>query len=211
MRPTRRRGCLLPLVLVVALLAGVWIGRFAILAGIAQFLVDTDPPAKVDAIVLLNGDPTNRPFAAARLVRDGYAGQILIARAESSAPVQLGLTPNTTDVSIGVLQKSGVTPAQIQHIQSSGGVTSTFEEAQAIRQHLAGSPTVRRLLIVTSAIHTRRTRWVFDKVFHGTGTAILVYGEPDRRYNPSNWWKREEGFLNIQNEYLKLLYYRLKY
>ncbi len=206
-----RRGCLLPLVLVLAVLAAVWLGRFAILAGVAQFLVDTDPPAKVDAIVLLNGDPTNRPFAAARLLRDGYASQILIARAESSAPVQLGLTPNTTDVSIGVLEKSGVAPVQIQHIQSSGGVTSTFEEAQAIRQHLAASPSIRRLLIVTSAIHTRRTRWVFEKVFRGADITILVYGEPDRRYNPTNWWKREEGFLNIQNEYLKLLYYRVKY
>jgi len=31
------------------------------------------------------------------------------------------------------------------------------------------------------------------------------------RYNATNWWQREEGVIALQNEWLKTVYYRLKY
>ncbi len=174
------------------------------------FLVDADPVDHADVLFLLNGDLDTRPAAAAELWKKGVAPDIAIARSESSRAVEMGLVPNVTDLAVSMLEKLGVPRDHIIEIPFPGGVTSTRDEALALRTWLASRP-VRRVLIVTNAIHTRRARGIFRKALADRGVFVHFHAVPDRRYDVRRWWENEHGFLGVYNEYLKLGYYWLRY
>ena len=45
----------------------------------------------------------------------------------------------------------------------------------------------------------------------GLPVTVMMAPTPDRKYGPNNWWTMEDRVVGCQNEYLKLLYYHLKY
>ena len=68
---------------VLTLLAGltlVWAAPGRVLPPVAQFLDVSEPPRPVDHVLVLNGDPNTRPFAAAALVKAGLAREVLLTR-----------------------------------------------------------------------------------------------------------------------------------
>lgn len=205
----RRRAWIAAAVL-VAVIALAWAARWRLLALAGTLLVDADPTARADVIFLLNGDLDTRPAAAAELWKKGLAPAVAIARSESSRAVEMGLVPNVTDLAVAMLEKLGVPRESIIEIPFPGGVTSTRDEALALRQWLAARP-ARSVLIVTNAIHTRRARRIFEKALNPGGVRLMMYGVADRRYRIERWWENEHGFLGVYNEYLKLVYYWARY
>lgn len=206
----KRRRWLIAVAVLLAALVLLWAGRWRLLALAGTFLVDANPAGRADLIFLLNGDLDTRPAAAADLWRKGVAPDIAIARSESSRAVEMGLVPNVTDLAIAMLEKLGVPRDHIIEIPFPGGVTSTRDEALALRTWLEGKP-ARHVLIVTNAIHTRRARGIFEKVLARRGVRLFFYAVPDRRYDVRRWWENEHGFLGVFNEYLKLFYYWVRY
>jgi uncharacterized SAM-binding protein YcdF (DUF218 family) len=180
--------------------------RHPILRGLGDFLVVRDDPSQADVIFLLNGDPNTRPFEAARLFRQGLASQVLIARAEDSPLSRAGVVPNTTDLCIEALKKTGVPNDRIVQIRPPVRVTSTFDEARALNEYVSANR-IRRVIVVTSSFHTRRARWIIGRQIQGTGATLLMWPVEDPKYGPSNWWTKEDGLIGLQNEYVKLLYY----
>src|SRR5262252_6805294 len=87
------------------LLSAFYLLRSSILSGLASAWIVNDAPQKADAIVLLGGGLETRPFAAAKLYRDGFAPRILIVRARSSPTDDLGLTTREHNVARQVLLK----------------------------------------------------------------------------------------------------------
>ncbi|MGD0753409.1 MAG: hypothetical protein ABSA23_18670, partial [Anaerolineales bacterium] len=92
--------------LLLVILAFVF--RSQILTGIADYLIVNDRLEPADVIVLLNSEVNTRPFRTSELYKKGLAPLILIARSESTPTVDLGLVPNDTDISVGVMEKLGV-------------------------------------------------------------------------------------------------------
>jgi uncharacterized SAM-binding protein YcdF (DUF218 family) len=205
-----RRRWLVALAALLAVAGGLWLARWRILAAAGAFLVDADPAKPCALIFLLNGDLDTRPAAAAALWKQGLAPRIAIARSESSRAVQMGLVPNVTDLALEILQHEGVPRTAVDEVPFPGGVTSTRDEARALRAWLRAHP-ADSILIVTNAIHTRRARWIFARELGGAGIRLALYAVPDRRFSVSRWWENEHGFLGVYNEYLKLLYYHLRY
>lgn len=194
----------------LAVAAALWLARGSILAAAGRFLVDADSDRRADLILLLNGDLDTRPAAAAELWKQGLAPRIAIARSESSRAVQMGLAPNVTDLGIEMLLRDGVPRSAIEEIPFPGGVTSTHDEARALRTWLREHP-AQSIVVVTNAIHTRRARWIFSRELRGAGVRLAFHAVPDRRYRVERWWDNEHGFLGVYNEYLKLVYYYLRY
>ena len=91
-----------------------------------------------------------------------------------------------------------------------GGVTSTFDEASAVRQYVAAHQTYR-IILVTSAFHTRRARWIFEKVLAGLPVRLEMVAVPYAGFDQTNWWKNETGLITLNNEYIKWFYYLFKY
>lgn len=194
----------------LAIPAIAMLGRGAILRQTGRFLVVDDPLDKADFVFLLNGDATQRPPRAAALVKQGWAPRVVLCRAEDGRLVKSGLSRNVTDLSIAILEEEGISKDQIVQLPVEGGVTSTFDEALRLRKYVDATG-AKRVLVVTSAIHTRRSRWAIEHELKGRPLDVRMVPVPDPRFNDSNWWQREEGFIGTQNEYLKLLYYLIRY
>ena len=135
---------------------------------------------------------------------------IVIARSESTPTVDLGLVPNDTDISVAVMEKLGVPADKIIVLPFPGGVTSTFDEASAVRQYVEAHQT-HRIILVTSAFHTRRARWTFEKVLAGLPVSLEMVAVPYAGFDQTNWWKNETGLITLNNEYIKWFYYLFKY
>lgn len=204
------KKALLAIAIMSCAIGGLYVFRASILTGIGNFLIITDPLEPSDIIFVLNGDAATRPFQAAKLLRQGLADKVVIARAENSIAVNMGLAQNTTDTSIGVMKKAGIPEAKIMQLPFDKGVTSTFDEAVALRSY-AQQSSLHRVIVVTSAIHTRRARWVIARAMAGTQAKIMMSPSPDPRYSSSTWWTQEDGLIGCQNEYIKLMYYMVKY
>ena len=86
------------------------------------------------------------------------------------------------------------------------------EEAELVRQYVEAHG-LRSVLIVTSAYHSRRALWVFSRVFGNTGIRIgLVSVRPgDESPRPATWWFSRRGWKLVPTEYIKMIYYVIKY
>jgi uncharacterized SAM-binding protein YcdF (DUF218 family) len=196
------------LLLLLGILAFLF--RSSILTGIADYLIVNDRLQPADVLFLLNSEVNTRPFRAAELYRQGFAPVVVIARSEDTPVVSLGLVPNDTDISIGVMEKLGVPAEKIVVLTRPGGVTSTFDEAAELKKYIETNQ-VRKIILVTSAFHTRRARWIFQRTLQGLPVALEMEAVPYTGFDQTNWWKNEGGLIALNNEYIKLFYYSIKY
>lgn len=175
-----------------------------ILTALANFLTIDDERAPADAIVLLNGGLDTRPEAAARLYREGLVPIVVIGREEDGRAVELGLMPNRTDVAIGLLRHGGVPDSAIRQLRTPGGTTSTEDEARLFAAY-ARLHDFRRIIVLTSDFHTRRTRRAFRNALRSLPIEIRMAAAPSAEFGPADWWRTEAGLLAISEEYVKLL------
>jgi hypothetical protein len=52
---------------------------------------------------------------------------------------------------------------------------------------------------------------VFRSLLEDAGIQVLIRGAPSSLYDESLWWESETGLIMVNNEYVKLGYYFLKY
>lgn len=197
--------------LIAGLAGGITYGcRNTLLAEAGGFLVINDALESSDVIYVLNGDPNARPLQAARLFKEKLAPRVFIARAASSPLNELHVMPNTTDMAVAAMERLGVPESGITVLQMAKGVRSTYDEAALLRVYMEQSH-MRRAIIVTSAFHTRRARWIFRRLLPENHFKVMMSATPDPKYNEGNWWRSEDGIIACNNEYLKLAYYWVHY
>jgi uncharacterized SAM-binding protein YcdF (DUF218 family) len=165
---------------------------------------------KADAIVVLGGGLQTRPFAAAKLYRDGLAPRVVVMNVELSNTDDLGLTQSETSILKQVLIKRGVPEEALVFIGN--GVSSTNEEALALRDWVETTK-ARRLIVPTEPFHTRRVNWLFEKMLNKGPNPIevLVTSTEPVSLASANWWKSERSLIEFQNEVVKSLYYAVKF
>jgi uncharacterized SAM-binding protein YcdF (DUF218 family) len=211
---TRRRrlpwGLLVTAGLLVLLFGLVFIFRARLLTAAAEYLIVDDAPRPAEIIFLLNGDYNTRPFRASQLYQQGLAPRIVIAQAEGQPAESIGLVQNETEISVAVMEKLGVPSDKIVILQVEGGVTSTYDEALALRQYIQEN-SIHSVLLVTSAFHTRRAHWIVSKELAGLPVSLEVSAVPYEGFDATNWWQSENGLIALNNEYVKLFYYYWKY
>lgn len=185
--------------------------RQPILRAAGGYLVVEGAPVEGDAVLLLNGDPDSRAVRTAQLYKRGLAAQILIARAEDSPTVERGIRPNDTSVSLQLLRDSGVPEEAITEMPG-GRVGSTWDEAKVLAQWAADNP-LDRVLVVTTRLHSRRTRWALRRALRPLDTPpeLVMLPADHWDFDAEQWWRSERGVLFVFNEYVKLFYYRWTY
>jgi len=180
----------------------------------AKFLIKEAPLQKADAIVVLSGSATfkERTREAARLFFEGRAPRILITNDDQRGPWSSADQRNLFfyERSLEQLRNAGVPSQNIEVLMQP--VTSTYDETEVIRDY-AQQHGLHSILIVTSAYHSRRALWVFTRVFRDTGVQIGLdavlpgYQSPA----PETWWLSIKGWQQVPNEYLKIVYYMIRY
>ncbi len=206
-RPTRG-GIFLALGLLVSL---VWAFAPRLANGYAQWLVISDPLPHADTAIALSGAEGERLLAAIELYRAGTVDQILIVGPTS--PIlkvytgEEGLSQGEAKRRIAV--KKGI---REEHALLELGATSTYEEAESTvdRAQREGWSSI---VVVTSPMHTRRSRATFRKLLEDTGIEVYMHHLPlDRStQNPKEWWTREGDTMAVFTETVKLGFYAKQY
>lgn len=184
----RRKKWLLTFLL---LMGAGFLAAFLLNAG--SFLTVEEPPEPSDVIVILSPG-TERIEAGVKLWEEGYAENVILSRA------------NTGTFTVQEAINEGIPK---EHVIAEEQAHSTYTNATYTKQLLKhlGS---KSAIIVTSDYHTRRTKFVFEKVFRKSGIS-LSYASTPSRYNLSDWWNDAESKRMVWKEYVKLAGYYILY
>ena len=137
---------------------------------------------------------------------EGRLAQRVLVTTVAIHPEQ-DFTPPDHELNMRVLRACGVPAKDI--VLLPGQAVSTRDEAQALAEYLAATPG-QRLLVVTNGYHTRRARWIFNRLLGSrAGRITLISVRPDD-FRPEVWWQDEKGFSTISGECIKLGFYGLR-
>jgi uncharacterized SAM-binding protein YcdF (DUF218 family) len=176
-------------------------------------IVKSEMPA-ADAIVVLSGSSTylERTTWAAKLYREGHAPLVILTNDGliSGWDGSDERNPYFYELAAKVLEQGGV---PLDRIKLAPGLAfGTYEESRLVRDY-ALTQKLRKLLVVTSAYHSRRALWSMRRVCEGTGIEIGIDG-PSPGWQtpaPSIWWWHGWGWKVVAGEYVKMIYYRTRY
>jgi uncharacterized SAM-binding protein YcdF (DUF218 family) len=189
----------------------VWL----VLAWVApRALMVTAPLDSADAVVVLSGASTyvERTQKAAELYLQGRAPLVLLTDDHTRGGWSRALqrNPYFVERATDELIKQGVPAEKIRIVP--GLASSTHDEVLLIKDY-ARVQGWRSLLVVTSAYHSRRALRSLRQSFADTGTVIGLEPVPPGSQTPSLafWWLQVEGWRSVGGEFVKLVYYRLKY
>lgn len=163
----------------------------------ANWLILEDFPDRVDAAVVLAGDPNyERTLTAARLVLDGEA-QLLILTGGEPGP------GDSAQSLMAVALGAGVPSERIRLETVSLSTRSAFV---AIRPILVRER-VQSIAVVTSPYHQRRAYLAARRALAG----VEIYNRPaDSSWSPDGWWRTRRSRRIVVGEYGRLLYYWLR-
>jgi uncharacterized SAM-binding protein YcdF (DUF218 family) len=183
---------LLTVLFLLALLAGIYIFRVPMLRAAGNFWVVDDGAAPADAILILGDDnfEGDRASRAAELYRARWAPRV-VASGRLLRPYA-----SVADLMRRDLTARGV-PADAV-ILFAHHAANTREEALALRG-LAMERGWRHVLVVTSNYHTRRTRYIFRRVWPAT-SEFRVLPAQDVAFDPGAWWHSRIGIKLFFNE-----------
>ena len=189
-------------------LASLWLFRHAILRTTGEMLIVHDDELPCDAIYVLGGAPEERGREAAHLISRGMAPYMVVTGSNiPSVLLAEGLPLTEAELSRNAALRAG---ADSLHIEMLIKGTSTWEEAAAILDH-ASDRGHKVIAIVSTEFHMRRVARVFRKRFADTDIEVRLHAANSLRYDAARWWANEEGLLMVNNEYVKLVYYWLRY
>jgi uncharacterized SAM-binding protein YcdF (DUF218 family) len=191
----------------VAVLFVVWPQPF--LRAIGNYLVVSDDVQPVEVLFVLSGGPGERAAEAARLLRGPLRECRAICTGELVPDLlkTVNLAINEGQLTQMALIQQGIDPARTE-VYPHG--TSTWEEAGHIWDY-ARAKGLRRIAVVTSALHTRRARWCLERRRQSGDAEVAVFAAPPTNYDLDRWWQSEGGLLFVNNEYVKFCLYTLTY
>lgn len=190
---------------------GSWavIFRAPILRGVGNFLIKEDKLAKSDAIFVLGGNIFDRSTHGVYLYQQHFADTI-IPLGEVVEKILLTTNNPNPDAILSqnyMVNELNTPPSAVKPIIKG---TSTKEEAEAILEYSIANK-YKQIIVVSDQFHLRRISYTFKEAFQEEGIEVLLSGAPNSSYREDFWWKYEAGLIMVNNEFVKLLYYFVKY
>lgn len=176
---------LVALLFMVVLCAVLYFARHPIMRFAAEYWIVDEPAAHADGIVVLSDDNfyADRSNHAAQLFRQGVA-PVVVASGRRLRP-----DAAISDLMVHDLIERGVPKDKIEKLTHDAD--NTMEEAQVVGK-LAKDHRWKSVVIVTSNYHTRRTRYIFEKLFPA-GITVTVASAPDGDFDPQKWWEKRKS------------------
>lgn len=171
---------------------------------VGRWLVVEDPLQHSDAIAVLSGRMPGRALEAARIYKQGYAPRVwLTYSVEPAATMKKLSVPYAGEEMYdrAILLREGVPEIAIQLLEPP--IENTADEMSTIGGHLR-EVKLNRVILVTSKVHTRRTKTLWKRVASQNGAAI-VRGVSDDTFDPAHWWRSTSDALEVVREVLGLV------
>ncbi len=172
----------------------LYLVRYPILRAAGNFWVSSDAPLHSDAIIVLGDDDfdADRASRAAELYKAGWAPRV-IASGRYLRPYA-----GVAELMEHDLTDRGVPRSAV--VRCAHRATDTREEAAALAPFLTQHGW-KKILVVTSSYHTRRSRFIFERVLP-QGFDLRVVAAHDSNYDPDSWWRTEHGMRIFLHESL---------
>ncbi len=196
----QRGGIIFRLLFLLALICFclfIYLIRHPLLRIAGGFWIVDEAPQRCDAIAMLGDDnfDADRAARAAQLFKAGWAPRI-IASGRYLRPYA-----SIADLEQHDLMDRGVPQSAI--VLFAHHAENTRDETIAIGQ-LIQSRSWKRILLVTSNYHTRRSRYLAERTFP-SGTILRVISAPDSEYDPNDWWRTRTGWKIFGHEFVGML------
>jgi uncharacterized SAM-binding protein YcdF (DUF218 family) len=176
---------LLLILLLVCVVGALYVLRHPILRAAGEFWVVEDTLSPSDAIIILSDDnySGDRAARAAELYRMGLAPRV-VASGKMLRPYA-----GIAELMEHDLEADGVPSSAI--VRFPHHADNTREEAEALRT-LVAQKGWRRILVVTSNYHTRRSRYILSRVMPSDVT-VRIASARDSEYVPEVWWEHRQS------------------
>ena len=185
-------------------------------AFLAKCLIVKKPQQKSDAIWVLSGSSTylERNRKAAELYKQGISDKIILTNdGNFGGWSQIEeRNPAFTELAKRELIAQGVPAIAIEvlpkFVQGTNDEADLFSDSVKTRQ-------LDSVLLVTSAYHSRRTLWTFERAASKYSLSVEIGLEyapvGEQTPPPLSWWTSRKGWSLVGGEYVKLIYYWLYY
>ena len=175
----------------------VYLARHPLMRMAGSFWTVDEGPMASDAIVILGDDNYggDRAARAADLLKAGWAPRV-VASGRYLRPYA-----SIAELEARDLTDHGVPATAIVRLDHRA--EDTREEAVAISQ-LISSRGWKRIILVTSNFHTRRSRYICERTFP-PGTVLRVVAARDSDFDPGNWWRSRLGVKIFAHELVGML------
>lgn len=183
---------------------------------LAERLIVEKSLERADAILILGGSSAylERTQKAAEIYKKGVAPKIFLTDDGDQAGWSQTEQKNPSFVELArrSLIEQGVDSENIEILEPE--VAGTIDEARILSQKVR-TANLHSVLLVTSAYHTRRALWAFERVLaeNDSQTALGITAPPPGRQTPPifSWWLSPLGWRNVGGEYLKTFVYWVYY
>jgi uncharacterized SAM-binding protein YcdF (DUF218 family) len=188
----------------LALIASVFLVALFVFLNAGRLLVVEDPLEKADAIAVLSGRMPGRALEAARVFKQGYANRVWLTHSTEPGATLAELSiPFVGEESYNkqILVHEGVPGSAIEILDPP--ISNTADEMRTIGAALRRE-NLHSVIIVTSKVHTRRAKALWNRLSAKDGVAIL-HGVSDDPFDPARWWRTTSDALDVVREILGLL------
>jgi uncharacterized SAM-binding protein YcdF (DUF218 family) len=181
--------------------------RETILYGVGNFLIVSDDLQPADLIHVLGGGDVGRVEYGVELYKQGFGKKMFFTGGRVEPRDMYNLPDSFSSGDYAEMQ--GVSAEDI--LLRGGSAANTYEEAVALGKLLDKENSIQAVIVVSTPYHLQRARWVFNK-FVGFRVDLQYASVPFAisQYK-QRWWEDKLSLAMVKNEYLKLLYYFLKY
>jgi uncharacterized SAM-binding protein YcdF (DUF218 family) len=158
---------------------------------------------------LLVGELRDRTLALAELYKSGKVDSIFYAKTKDTDFEYLDslkVVPcRDSDNIKDVLIKLGIPSNKIVQFESQ--TYSTIDEANVLRDYLVLHPEIKKVTIVTSSYHSRRSLLIIKDRLKSIKHPIIidVYQNHYSTINLKKWWKKKEDAVHVISEYMKII------
>jgi uncharacterized SAM-binding protein YcdF (DUF218 family) len=177
---------------------------YFLLVAMGSYLVVSDRLKEANAIVVLSGDTGGRMVETASLFKDQYAEEVILTETDQPSDNGEIETPSTQAKRLDA-QHEGIPEGSI--LVTSVKSSSTIDEAKAVLS-LMQNKNMTSCIVVTDPFHSRRTRTIFNDVFHGSGITVMVHPVSNSWYHASTWFLSRQGWVTTISEYAKYVSYQ---
>ena len=183
---------LIGLVCLALVLGALYLARHPLLKFAGESWVIEDPLLKADVIFVLSIDNfyADRATRAAELFRQGLAPEVV------ASGVRLRPYAGIAELMEHDLIERGVPKGSI--LRFPHDADNTREEAEALAK-LTEEKNWKSVIVVTSNYHTRRTRYIFRKVFPGN-ISVSVASARDGEFDPEHWYEKRKSIKEFVRE-----------
>ncbi len=196
------------IIVIISVFLLIYVFRYPLLRQIGKGLMYEDELEQVDALFVLGGGALHRGNEAVKIYNDGFAPYIYCTSGNFSQDLEsLGIRYYESEISRMNIVRQGIPEESVVALRTG---TSTAEESDTILNFCKANQ-IESCIVLSSRFHTGRVKSVFKNKFEDEGIKIIIRGAPSLLYDEANWWKDERGLIMVNNEYVKKLYYLVKY